>query len=360
MLRQIDIINTSIRSFFNWWAAELSELIPKQNTNKRKPQLGVLQIRQGEIGYDIDHAEGTSTIILVQGKKNPTVLSAALESLRAARPDLKKLPIRYVLDQTEFMVWSKTRPRSAAGRLNKLAHFDALAATPLGDEQISVMVDRIKTDGDLIHTREYVAKARKLENICKVFLDAGIPVSQIAPAGTSLNFLGQGSNQIGSRLTQPLRWGLVLAACLALTISGLWARQAHILNALAAENTILETSITNLRTNNIGGLQARYDAYQRISERRRDTSSVVTNLDTLTKLIPDTAWVSEWDSDTDQIRIVGFASEAAPLVEIIETHPDFQNVRLASPISLDTTRNIEKFALEMTPLIPRADKEIGQ
>ena len=353
--RQIAIIISQIRAFFHWWIAELAELVPKQHDSERKTRPSVLQIRRNKLGYAVDHFDGTNTITLAQDADSPAALSAAIEKLKSKRASLKKLPIRYVLDQGEFMVWNKTRPRSAAGRLTKLARFDALAAIPLGDAQISVIVDRLKTEGDQIHTREYIAKTDKLENICKVFLDAGLSIGELAPPDTSLNFLGTGSDRPGSSFPQPLRWALAISASLALIIAGLWGRQAQILDRLEAQNSILETNITNLRTGGAAALQARYEAYQLISDRRKNTSSTVENLEKLSALIPDTAWVSEWESSRDQIRIVGFAEEAAPLVETIETHPDFESVRLTSPISLDTTRNIEKFTLEMTPLDPGRD-----
>jgi general secretion pathway protein L len=56
-------------------------------------------------------------------------------------------------------------------------------------------------------------------------------------------------------------------------------------------------------------------------------------LDTLTELLPDSAWISRLDIDGRRVRLTGQAADAAGLMELLRARAEFSDLRALSPIT---------------------------
>jgi general secretion pathway protein L len=66
-------------------------------------------------------------------------------------------------------------------------------------------------------------------------------------------------------------------------------------------------------------------------------------LATLTRLIPDDAYLSEMTINGDHVRLVGAANSATALLTLIAQSPGFRGAAFESPIVQDPRLNRERF-----------------
>lgn len=70
-------------------------------------------------------------------------------------------------------------------------------------------------------------------------------------------------------------------------------------------------------------------------------------LDHVTAIVPDSAWLDLFEYQPGRIRISGRADDAAALLQALEAHPLFANVRAPSSIAREPTSGKERFLIEM-------------
>lgn len=71
-------------------------------------------------------------------------------------------------------------------------------------------------------------------------------------------------------------------------------------------------------------------------------------LEKLSQLLGDNVWLSLVDIRGDTVRIDGYASNAAVLMQILSDQPEIEKVSAPSAIRLDTRSKKERFVLELT------------
>ena len=67
--------------------------------------------------------------------------------------------------------------------------------------------------------------------------------------------------------------------------------------------------------------------------------------DELTRTMPDTAWVSQLQATKGKVSISGFATEAAPLIGVLEQEPLFKQVAFTNPVNFDPGAGAERFGI---------------
>jgi hypothetical protein len=72
----------------------------------------------------------------------------------------------------------------------------------------------------------------------------------------------------------------------------------------------------------------------------------------LSRLLPDTVWLTETTLDGNELSISGLAEDASALVPLVEAAPEFEQVRFQAPSTRVTVgsgggadRQVERFAL---------------
>jgi general secretion pathway protein L len=65
----------------------------------------------------------------------------------------------------------------------------------------------------------------------------------------------------------------------------------------------------------------------------------------VTRLLPDDVWLHQFEVIEREVRIAGYAPNAATLVGALESSPLFQNVRFRAPITKATPGGLDRFEL---------------
>ena len=89
-----------------------------------------------------------------------------------------------------------------------------------------------------------------------------------------------------------------------------------------------------------------------LADDRGSRPSPLLVLEVLSRLLPDTVWLTETTLDGNELSISGFAEDASTLVPLVEAAPEFEQVRFQAPSTRVTVRSgedgerqVERFAL---------------
>ena len=188
-------------------------------------------------------------------------------------------------------------------------------------------------------------------NIRPAAVDVALPGEGQGNAGIDLLQVGT-SERRGPRLLAILVWiGLLaLAGMVALIGWQIYERRA----LLREQNTIaagLEERLSDLPDlrNRVAAMraQARF-----LADDRSSRPSPLLVLEVLSRLLPDTVWLTEVTLDGNELSISGLADDASTLVPLLEGAPEFAQARFLSPSTRvtvrdasDAERQVERFAL---------------
>ncbi len=93
-------------------------------------------------------------------------------------------------------------------------------------------------------------------------------------------------------------------------------------------------------------LQQRLDAANRqaafLAQQKRNPAAVAV-LATVARLLPDDAWLYEFELNGDEVRLHGFSSEAASLIALFDSSPYFGDAELRSPLMQGPSPALQRF-----------------
>ncbi len=146
---------------------------------------------------------------------------------------------------------------------------------------------------------------------------------------------------------------LLNQALAAAVILGLFATFGLVLvkhaNALAVLD--LETRAARQSAAGVGERIVRAEAAMADVARLRDLKArrplAVGVLDEVTRLLPDSVYLTELSLEGDQLDLTGFAVSAAPLLELFERSQQFTDARFSAPFRFDQREERERFSMRV-------------
>lgn len=93
--------------------------------------------------------------------------------------------------------------------------------------------------------------------------------------------------------------------------------------------------------------QAQYTAFANLQRARADYVPKPRILDELTRLVPDTAWVTDMRIEGGNTDITGLATSASSLVTTLERSAMFTDATLTAPLTFDQREDKERFSLRV-------------
>jgi general secretion pathway protein L len=81
--------------------------------------------------------------------------------------------------------------------------------------------------------------------------------------------------------------------------------------------------------------------------RRAEGVRLIALWEEVTRLLPDTAWLTDVRVENDVLWIDGYARSASELVGIIASSPMFSGVALSAPVTREEPRASERFQIRM-------------
>lgn len=339
-------------SFLRWWRDELRGLVP-QRVRARPTAKIVVALDQD--GFRVLEGAG--------GKLRPARGGADLSArdavgvtgqLAKSNPTAQ-IGIRVPL--ASCFVRHLELPRNAQDDAARILDLDLERATPfkLKDVYSAALVEDSQDRGPRVRVRHLMIKRQSVEPILDELNAAGTPVDFIdcseeadGPA-LPVNFLAT-QQQSAAGAGRGLSFISIL--CLLMALLGLSA----ILLANARYQTALETlqgQVAQARTQAtsvrraLDSSEAALTEIGQLQNLKLGSAPTVEVIDQLTKLLPNSVWLTDLRLENGFLDITGLAKSGAALLPLFEHSPLFADAAMASAVNFDPQENKERFSLRV-------------
>jgi general secretion pathway protein L len=283
---------------------------------------------------------------LVHGQPEPALTAEWQAALRGSRIDILMKPDKVLFRAIDF-------PRQATDFLDGMiraqidrltpwtaseAVFGITAPTPIANERIALTLA--------------ATSKQKIQPLLTLAADSGATsvagLVDVPEAGREAEpvrvFDIPLTNAAGATIDAPrlLRLTLLgagLAAVVSLAIS------VYAGSVLDADQQDLQSRIAQrraaLRINQPGG-----SAETLLAKRKQTTASSVMVLEAISRVLPDTTYVTELRIEGDKMQVVGLTQDAPSLIRLMEQSPQFARATFFAPTTRDQNDPGERFHIE--------------
>jgi general secretion pathway protein L len=338
------------RSFLTWWGAELAELVPSplRRWAAREARRTVLSAENGRFvryeesrGKIARHGE----VDLQADRLGHNGWPLAGQKLIAVR-----------LPRSACLIRRLELPAAARRDFNKILQLDLERATPFRHHDVHVdhfIEDAPGRDGK-IAVRQVVVKREVLDPILQQLAARGIKVDiadcwdDADKQGLPVNLL---SGVQGARARNRLPPLLFLCLCvLVLTCSAVVVGFSKYETALQRLETKMEAAKAKAVAVNrsLSVIEASLTEVAELRRLKTARPPVIRILDELTRLLPDTAWISSFRIDGDTLEATIVAQSTTELLPLLARSPLFTTADLSAPVTYDPVARSERATVRMT------------
>ena len=351
---------------FDWWRSELAALVPNSVKRLAAPAEAstVISIEQGGVrvltggGGQIKRAAAP----VLTRDEMLDVLAARARSAKSGR-----LAIRVPAE----MCFSRRveLPVAAVRDARKILALDFERATPFKSKDVYTdqVVENGKLAGDKVRVRQLVLKRSIVDPVIADLQSIGLEVGRVdawddeGSAPFNVNFLAGGAPAAsGSLFGSPFAKVLVVSfLALAASAGYLFAgRHEALLQDLRTENAVLKAK-ADAALSAAAKSQASFASAVELRQLKTNYPPRVEILDELTKILPDTAYLTELAIDDGRLDLAGLAASAASITTVLEQSPLFVDAALTAPVTLDPTENKDRFSIRvrLRPADPKGHEE---
>ena len=341
----------SIDSFFSWWGGELAALVPRRI-------IGALLGRRLVVSAGADG----SRLYLERGSKRSELTRADDALGRELELDThlaglgrrkRRGPIVLRLPYTAGFHRTLQVPASAIGDARRIAALDLERATPFRRQDVLAAYDVLpgETSTGKLRLRQIVFKRETVREAEALLTRHGLVADRIecwdeaGQAPLAMDFLQWNGGDEAPHRTVWHR-ALVLAAVGLAGIAAATAVARHE-NAEAAVRTEVEALRKKVAAANAA--RSLRETNTRLTttvvEWSRAHPSRALLLDSLTRLLPDSDYLTGFQVEGRDIEVSGYSESTAALVPLIERSGVFTGATLAAPAVIDTRTAKERFTL---------------
>jgi general secretion pathway protein L len=344
--------------FFEWWRDELLGLVPQRLLADADASVVLAQVDGGFQIVTGPSSRGRKEAAPVMSRAQALAALAKMAASGKAGAIGLRLPFSQCFERRVEL------PKAARDDLKRMLNFDLERATPfrLGDVYTaSLPTGEAGTNGKQ-RVRQLVVKREAVDPLISDVKATGLVPAfvdcwQTAPAyGLPVNFL---------EANEPPRSGVArlvtvprVLAVLVLLLAGL----AGVLSVSRHEAALAEirTETAKLRTQAAAVREAMERSgaavadLARLQRMKLGQMPSVEILEELSRVLPDTVWLTDLRIEGDAVDIVGLAKSGAALPPLFVGSALFADAALTAPVTLDQREDKERFSLRIRIKPPAA------
>lgn len=344
-----------ILRFWHWWSQELLGLIPERwlERLRRRGNRLFLSLDEGQCRLSFDHSSQGETLLsaaLGAAGELPPVLGELLRKSRAAKVArlIVLLPGQQVLRKVLSL------PAATEAGLHNVLRFEMDRHTPFTGEQVYFGYRILERDRrhQRLQVELLVVQRDYLDELLKRLDGLGVHPAVVTLAQGETRWTGKSINLLpGSRpRTRSAGWRgnrrlQVLALLALLVLVGLpLLRQQQRVEQLTAALDAPKAAAAR-------AAKVREQLQQLEAERvyllaqQAQAGEALRILNELTRLLPDSTWLSRFELSRERLRLEGESAEASGLIALLEQATTLQNVSYASPITSNPRTQKDRFSL---------------
>ncbi len=346
-------IGSQVSNFLAWWGRELADMLPAGARTASEAGSAPTVIGIGPAGWTLLETNGSKNAPRPEGCVPVPAMLAYLASRLRAKSSPGGIALR--LPSEACYVRRVELPAGARADFGRLLAMDLERTTPFKARDVATAfdVENAPANKGMVKVCHFIVK-RSLIDGPQVEVEAlGLKVARVECADASgtgvvaANFLATSLETSEARQrSNGFAW--LLAACaLGLAASGLWMyvdRHEQALRALQENNAKLKGQVQRQKDALIKTQTAFAEiaGYQKL---RSEAVSKVVILEELTRILPETAWITDLKIDGGMIDISGLAVSAAALVPILERSKVFVDATSTASLTLDPREEKERFSI---------------
>jgi general secretion pathway protein L len=261
------------------------------------------------------------------------------------------------LPASRCLIRHRKVPVAAVERIRDVLALEVERATPFGMENVRQawrLIGPAPYDDASMQVVHVIAKRRLIDPLLAEARSMGVPISAVDVMGSEGDRMGfnlLSHDEAPPSLARQLNWAIGIATVLLVLVSAAMAvvalqRQDHALARLEVETNVARKEAQAVRKR----LQDADSLSQRIGVlrlRRAEGVRLIALWEEVTRLLPDTAWLTDVRVENDVLWIDGYARSASELVGIIASSPMFSGVALSAPVTREEPRASERFQIRM-------------
>jgi len=266
-----------------------------------------------------------------------------------------------VLGEDDALICTDVLPMAAENDLARIMGHKLDLLTPWSAEQ-SYAAQKVlgrRRDG-MLEVLLAAASRERIDSLLRQLAGLGVRPAAVDVAlpgtdqrGAGLDLLQTGAaERRGPGILAILVWSALIALAGLVGLIGWQIYQRH---ELQREQTALSVGLEQ-RLADLPELHNRIEALRTqarfFADDRSSRPSPLLVLEVLSRLLPDTVWLTEVTLDGRELSISGLAEDASALIPLVEGAPEFEQARFLSPSTRVTVsdpnggeRQVERFAL---------------
>jgi general secretion pathway protein L len=342
-----------IMEAWRWWLDQLAGFLPAsaRHALTAPPDAILIDVEPDDFVI-VRRAEGFESVIARIPRDEFAVRALRLSVPRGrGLTGLLSDPVILRLPAAEALMRTLQLPKSAGRDLDAILKHEVARQSPLGSEDIYYDYRAVPSAEGLDVTLR-IARRAPVEAHMETCRNAGIALSAIAFQGDletadGASFPVDPAEARRSRMLPKLI--PALAALVVLLVAGLVgasylrgeAVAADLADRVDAARSHAAVVLRLERQLNAANRQAAFLAQQK----RNPAAAAV--LATVARLLPDDAWLYEFEMNGNEVRLHGFSPEAASLIGLFDSSPFFSSAQFRAPLMQAPSANLQRFDLSM-------------
>jgi general secretion pathway protein L len=343
--------------FFAWWMRELRGIFVRQSraTFTHPKRRLIAAIDENGVRW-LDETDQSLKPI---GPESPTAEpgAAALKTLQRLTSKRRSVPLGLRIGRSACFERRVELPTAARPDFARILALDIERATPFKHRDVytAFCEDRgASPPKGKVAVRQFIVKRERIDEPRQLLRAQGIDTAfadcwdETGTKPLAIDFLSKPlAASATPRPPQTLAKLLALTALvLAGTAAGLAIQRGNsTLQELEAKVTDAKTRAQTVRKS-VDQAEAVFKSATGLQNLRQRHIPVADVLEELTRLLPDTTYVTDFRIDAGKVAITGLSQSAAALVPLIESSDVFEGATMTAPILFDTNANKEQYKIE--------------
>lgn len=345
----------SLRRAWRWWMLELLDCLPGRLSGSDNSARKALVVSLDPSGPRL-----VSEKVRLPGTSNAKPATASVADVWDTIADLGKgrraAPVWIRLPYASCFVRRIEFPEAARRDASRLLDLNLERTTPFRQKDIYTAhyVDEARSTRQTLHVCQLVVRREEVDRAISNLKSTGAALAGVdcwnedASSALPVNFLPRaGAMADANRSAHAKRLLSILALVLTVSAASI-AIQRHesALADITGQTSAARERAAAARKIRDDATAAVYEI-KAVRKLKASNTSAVAILDRLTRLLPDTVWVSEFRLDGGTIDVSGEADSAAGLIPLLENSDLFTQAAFTAPVTRDGSGGKESFSLRV-------------